>query len=791
MKLNFFSIILFFVLPFLLSAQQTVRGIITDKDSKETIPFANIIIKDSNPSIGTTADENGKFVLNNVPIGKQTFIVSIVGYETITLSNINVTAGKEVLLNIGLIENLESLDEVIITADKKKEKTVNEFATISARSLNIQEANKYAASFDDPARQVQNFAGVTGNGDDLNNEIVIRGNSPNTLLWRLEGVEIPNPNHFVYSTGGAVSMLSSNVLDKTDFFTSAFPAEYGNGLAGVFDLRFRKGNNKKRETTIDAGFLGLGIATEGYFSKKSDASYLLNYRYSTPSILESIGINLSEGGNLNYQDLNYNINLPTSKMGTFNIYGLYGKNTIKSSDTTSESEDGTPTTGNFESSSNNDVSTFITGIGHRIFLKDRTYLKTNISYSSEDANLKEETKNNGVIDPLSGSEFDSKIESFRLSSFINHKFNAKHTIRTGLTLSHLKEKTISYHIGSNAEGHLVPTNDKVSGNSNVFQSYFQWKYRATEKLTLNSGLHFLHFARTNSSAVEPRLGLNYKLNNKHSLNFGAGLHSRAERLSTYLVKADANTQFLNTNLKLSKALHYVLGYNWRLSKNTHFKVEAYYQDLFNLPVDNTGETGYTVINAQLFDVFNITDIPLTNDGKGRNYGIEFTLERFINKGFYYLTTLSLYDSKYKIGNSSYYNTRFNGNYVFNFLAGKEFKIGNKGNKTLGVNAKFNLTGGQRFTTIDEVASIANQTEIFSTTPFTEKVKDYYRLDIGINYQWNRKKTTHNLGLNIQNVTNRLNKTVPDYFYDDVTNKIIKTTTEQNGLLPVLKYSINF
>ncbi len=791
MKLRFFLLVVCIALPFSLLSQQTIRGVITDKDSKETIAFANIIVENSNPILETTSDENGNFILDNVPIGKQTFIVLFSGYENFTLSNINVTAGKEVVLEINLTENFKALDEVVVVAGNNKGKTVNEFATVSARTLDQEQAKLYAASFDDPARQVQNFAGVTGNGDDLNNEIVIRGNSPNTLLWRLEGVEIPNPNHFVYSTGGAVSMLSSNVLDKTDFFTSAFPAEYGNGLAGVFDLRFRKGNNKKRETTIDAGFLGLGIATEGYFNKKSEASYLLNYRYSTPSILDAIGIKLSESGNLNYQDLNYNFNLPTSKMGTFNIYGLYGKNTIKSTETATESEDGPLTTGNFETSSNNDVGTLITGIGHRIFLKDRTYLKTNISYSSEDANLKEETKNNGVIDPLSGSEFDSKIENFRLSSFLNHKFNAKHTIRTGVTFSHSKEKTISYHIGSNDLGHLVPTNDKVNGNTNVFQSYFQWKYRATNKLTLNSGLHFLYFGRTKSSAIEPRLGLNYKLNNKHSLSLGAGLHSRAERLSTYLIKADANDQFLNTNLGLSKALHFVMGYNWRLNKNTHFKAEAYYQSLFNLPVDNTGETSYNVINAQLFDVFNITDVPLTNDGKGRNYGIEFTLERFMNKGFYYLTTLSLYDSKYKIGNSSYYNTRFNGNYVFNFLAGKEFKIGNEGNKTLGINTKFNLTGGQRYTAIDEAASIADQSEIFSTTPFTEKVKDYYRLDLGLNYQWNRKKTTHTLSLNIQNVTNRLNKTVPDYFYDDVTNKILKTTTEQNGILPVLKYSINF
>ena len=762
-----------------------------DKDSKETIPFANILIKNVTPLLGTISDENGKFILKNVPIGKQTLIVTFLGYETITLSNLNVTSGKEVVLNIGLIEDFEKLDEVIVVGGRKKEETVNEFSSVSARSLNIEDANLYAASFGDPARQVQNFAGVTGNGDDLNNEIVIRGNSPNTVLWRLEGAEIPNPNHFVYSTGGAVSMLSSNVLDKTDFFTSAFPAEYGNGLAGVFDLRFRKGNNKKRETTIDAGFLGLGIASEGYFNKKSEASYLLNYRYSTASILESLGVNLSEGGNLNYQDLNYNIYLPTSKIGEFNVYGLYGKNTLKSSETASESEDGNPTTGNFQSTSNNDVSTFIAGIGHRIFLKDRTYLKTNISYSSDDADIREETKNNGIVDPLSVNRFDSKIEAFRLSSFINHKFNSKNTIRTGINLSHLKEKTISFHTGSNDIGHLVPTKDEANGNSNIFQSYVQWKHRATEKLTLNTGIHFLHFAKTKSSAVEPRIGLNYKLNSKHSLSLGAGLHSRAERLTTYFVKADDNTQFPNKNLKLSKALHYVLGYNWKINKHTHFKAEAYYQNLFNIPVDNTGETGFNVINARLFDVFNITNIPLTNDGKGRNYGIEFTLERFVNNGFYYLTTLSLYDSKYKIGNSNYYNTRFNGNYVFNFLSGKEFKIRGDSNKILAINSKFNLTGGQRFTAINREASIANQTEIYSIKPFTEKVKDYYRLDIGVNYQWNKKNTTHNLSLNIQNVTNKLNKTVPEYFYDDTTNKILKTTTEQNGLLPVLKYSINF
>jgi hypothetical protein len=791
MMFRFFLNALFLTLPMVLLAQQTVRGTITDKDSKQAIPFANILLKDSNPPIGTTSDENGKFTLSDVPIGKQTLILSFLGYETFTLPNINVTAGKEVVLEINLVEKFAQLDEVLIVGNRGKEIIVNEFATVSARTLNPEQANLYAASLGDPARQVQNFAGVTGGGDDLNNEIVIRGNSPNTLLWRLEGVEVPNPNHFTRLTGGSVSMLSANVLAKTDFFTSAFPAEYGNGIAGVFDLRFRKGNNQKRETTIDAGVLGLGFSTEGYFSKKSKASYLVNYRYSTLGILEKLGLNLTDGFNPTFQDLNYNINLPTTKFGTFNLYGLLGKNASNSSETEDEDIDGNPSTDNFTNKTESDESTFITGLGHRVFIKDQTYLKTNITYSSNDAKKNDVFQNSSVVGPLESESFDSKSEAFRLSSFINHKFNSKHTLRSGFTLSHLKEKNTLSFTDKNDDGTLSTSKDEINGTANVFQSYVQWKYRMTENFTLNSGLHFLHFGKTNSSAIEPRLGLNYKLNNVHSFSFGAGLHSRAEQLPIYLSKDATNTNFLNTNLKLSKALHYVVGYNWRINKNTLFKAEAYYQNLFDIPVDNSGQTGYTAINAQSSDIFEITGTPLTNDGKGRNYGLEFTLERFLNKGFYYLSTLSLYDSKYKVGNGNYLNTRFNGNYVFNLLSGKDFAVGTKGNKTFGINAKFVLAGGQRFTGIDEAASIAGQTAVFSTTPFTEKVKAYYRFDLGINYQWNKTKTTHNLSLNIQNITSRINTTELDYFFDKLNSRIVTTKSEQNGLIPVLKYSINF
>ncbi|MEM8888859.1 MAG: carboxypeptidase-like regulatory domain-containing protein, partial [Bacteroidota bacterium] len=273
-------------------SQQNIRGKVLDADAQTPIAFASIKLKDSQPLIGTNSDEKGSFRLKGVPLGRHTLIVTYIGYEPLVLPNVEVTAGKEVVLELQMTERVETLDAVTITDAQSKANSINEFSTLSARTLTIEEASRYAASIADPARQAQNFAGVANAGDDIYNDIVIRGNSPRGLLWRLEGIEILNPNHFASlgSSGGAVSMLSSNVLRASDFFTGAFPAEYGNALSGVFDLRFRTGNNEKREMTFGAGFMGLEFAGEGPFRKDSDASYLFNYRYSTLSILNHLGV---------------------------------------------------------------------------------------------------------------------------------------------------------------------------------------------------------------------------------------------------------------------------------------------------------------------------------------------------------------------------------------------------------------------------------------------------------------------------------------------------------------------
>ena len=273
---------------------QTVRGRVVDAVSQTPLVGVNVVVLNvGDVPLGASTDANGDYLITGVPVGRQTIKITYVGFEEQVIPNIVVTAGKEVILNIALTESVNSLDEVVIVADSREDKTAtnNDLAVVSARSFNVDDTKRYAGALGDPSRMAANFAGVVG-GNDSRNDIVVRGNSPQGMLWQLEGLNIPNPNHFgsLTSTGGPVSMLNNNNLDKSDFITSAFPAQYGDATAGVFDIRLRDGNNRKQEFVTQVGFNGFELGAEGPFSKNSKASFIANYRYSTLGVFDALGI---------------------------------------------------------------------------------------------------------------------------------------------------------------------------------------------------------------------------------------------------------------------------------------------------------------------------------------------------------------------------------------------------------------------------------------------------------------------------------------------------------------------
>ncbi|WP_026462362.1 TonB-dependent receptor [Adhaeribacter aquaticus] len=763
---------------------QTIRGRVIDKESQEPLIGASVAITNLNPVKGATTDADGNFKIEHVPVGRHTLKINYIGYEDQLISELLLGSGKELVLHIGLLEAINQIKEVVITSSGSQEKGVaqNEMATLSARSISVEETKRYAASVNDPARAAQNYAGV-GSTDDARNEIVVRGNSPKGILWRVEGIEVPNPTHFAEegASGGAISILSVNMLDNSDFYTGAFPAQYGNALSGIFDIRLRRGNNEKREYALQAGLLGLDFAAEGPFKKGYRGSYLVNYRYSTLAILNKIGVNIAGDATPKFQDLSWKINLPTTKAGVFSVWGLSGyseQNLEAVRDATKWKESWQHNDEKFNS------SMLATGISHTYSFKNNAYLESVISLSGSQNTYRRDSLSSTFTPNL---KYQQQFEhtALRTSLLYNQKFNARHTLRTGFIHS-----TIGFNLfseGVDNEDHQLKRYVDNDGRTGLYQAYAQWKYRIAPTLTLNTGLHAIRLGLNGSTSVEPRLGLKWNFSPTQSLGAAVGIHSRHETLSVYYAqKALANGQLVypNKNLNFTKARHYVLSYDHLVRQDLRLKVETYYQRLDHVPVYADPEIPEATLNAEA----GFTTDSLVNKGKGRNYGLEFTLEKFFTNNYYFLLTNSLYNSKYTALDGIERNTRFNGNYIVNFLAGKEYKVGRQDVNLFSANIKVSTAGGNRYTPIHlerskiEGKAIYNEAERYSL-----QANPYFRTDIRISYRKNKPKASYILSLDIQNVTNRLN--MYNRYYDNNTQSI-KTAT-MTGLIPILNYRVEF
>lgn len=764
---------------------QNVRGTIMDKVTQSSLPGASVKIINSDPLKGATTDVNGQFLLTNVPVGRISLEVSYIGYETIFINQLQVTSGKEVVLDLELQESIEQMSEVTVKANSNPQNASNNLALVSARGFDMEETNRYAGARNDPARMAQNFAGVSG-ANDSRNDIIIRGNSPSGVLWRLEGIDIPNPNHFgaLGTTGGPVSILNNNLLAKSDFMTSAFPAEYGNATAGVFDLKMRKGNSFKREHIFQVGFNGFELGTEGPIGKENGASYLLNYRYSTLALMDEVGLSPGTGNAVPYyQDFSAKIDVPTKKLGKFSLFAIGGKSNI---DLLGTEVDTTETDLYSEISQNiyNSAKMGVVGLSNTQYYNDDTYAIISLSadYSFTGNIVDSLSTENRNPQPFYRSNYG--LTKYRAQYHFHQKINAQHNYVAGFNYD-----VYSFNLQDSI--YRASTNDfrnlrDEQGISGLAQGFFQWQYRISEKLNATAGLHYQYFAFNGSQQVEPRLGVNYQLNQQNSLKFGYGLHSQLQVMPIYFLESQqpGNVR-TNENLDFTKSHHFVAGFNHQFARNFKLSSEVYYQHLYDVAVERNSSS-FSMLNAGAD--FGVPDVDsLVNNGLGRNYGLELTLEKSFSNHYYFLITTSLFESEYQGSDQKWRNTAFNSQYVLNGLFGREFELGSK-NRVLAVDIKSTYAGGQYVTPIDLEASRQAKEMVFDhENAYTVKNPDYFRTDFKISFRMNSKKLTHEWALDIQNVFNTQN--LFRRTYNPETEQIVDNY--QLGIFPIPQYRLTF
>ena len=778
---------------------QTIKGTIIDQQSEMPLIGATIQLVDVTQNIGTITDIDGYFVLPAIPLGRHTLQVGYLGYNGLTLPNIEVTAGKEVVLDIALEEAIEKLDEVVVTADVAKDKTQNELATISARTFSLEEVNRYSGGRSDVGRLAANFAGVS-TPDDSRNDIVIRGNSPTGVLWRLEGIPIPNPNHFstLGTTGGPVSALNPNLLKNSDFLTSAFPAEYGNALGGVFDLGFRSGNRDQSEYTFQMGAVsGLEAMVEGPLQQKNNGSYLVAARYSFVGLATAAGIDIGTNAVPNYRDIAFKVDLGKSKLGNFTLFGIGG-----SSDIDFLHDD--IVEGDLFAAADEDAfatSLFgVIGLKHNLIVDQRTYIRTVLGYTTSQ-NMFDQYRffnmNTDNEQRIKYFETDNVENRLSFSTFINRKFNAQWTARAGLLIENFQND-----IGANTreqrpdrDGDGIADFDPVyafDGAANLVQAYVQSQYKPSDRWTINMGLHAQYYNLNSAFVIEPRVAVNYHLSPTQTLNIGYGLHHQTQPIPIQLLQEEVslgNFAATNKDLDFTRSHHFVIGYDVKLGASWRGKVETYYQAISQVPVERFASS-FSILNIGADFGFPTDVVNLQNTGTGYNTGIELTIEKFFSKGFYGLLTTSVFDSKYKGNDGVERNTTFNNGYVFNVLAGKEFKLGSNNRYALTFDTKLTTAGGRYYTPVDLEASNIAQSEIFQEDlAYSERYDPYFRWDVKFGFKINstKRQLSHHFFMDIQNVTNKDNVFARQY--NRQTNEV--NTAYQLGFFPDFMYRVQF
>ena len=766
-------------------ATQTIRGQVCDIASGE--PMAGVTITVENgKTMGTVSDADGFFIITHVPVGRHSVRATYIGYEPVLLKEQLLSSGKELVLNLQMREDVSELGEVIVKPRVNKQMPLNEMAQVGARMFSVEEATRYAGGMADPARTASMFAGVATGG--ATNGISIHGNSPQMLQWRVEGVEVNNPNHFAEITeagGGIFTSLNGTVLANSDFLTGAMPAEFGNALSGAFDMKMRVGNNTKYEHAVQVGTLGVDFASEGPLAKGSKASYLVNYRYSFLEIAKKLHAINMENETLDYQDLSFKLNMPTANAGTFAVWftGLIDNYENKVPDV-SEWETLWDSNDSWSRQRNGAF-----GLTHTYRFKSAGTLHSSVAFTGDYRKL-------GVNDydeqMHQMPDMAGRNAQWNLIASLQHqhKCSPRYTMLNGVVHQHLNFHTWLDYI--DVVGGPLKRIYESEGNTGLTRLYSSHKLTLSRRLSAVAGVNVMWFNLNNQWLVEPRASIQYKTSSSSTLSLAYALNSRRETTDTYFVTLDdggadkARRSRVNEDLGLTRSHHLSVSFSQRFGENAMLKIEPYWQWLFDVPVEKG--TTYSIMNHRNF----FQDRALVNEGAGRNYGLDLTLEHYLKDGFYGMFTATLFKSEYRDAQGLWHHTRHDRGYITNILGGKEWMVGRARKNLFGLNGRLTMMGGDRYTPIPESISFEEVMqrpdksipEYEGLHPFSKQKGMNVGYAFSVKYTINKRHTAHHFILEYLQM-----RTFQGQTFDLRTHQIVDKFTSLT--FPNIAYRIEF
>ena len=757
-----------FILPFILfisfissiKAQeitQILRGRVIEAVSKAPISDAAITI--INTKFSTSANTEGVFQMEQIPVGRYRLTISSVGFQPLILTDILVESGKETVLEIVLNTSTTALDTFVYVAQSSDRSAIN-FPSVSLiEKLRFQ----YPATFADPARYASFAAGVATDNDQANN-LSIRGISPNAMQWYLQGAEIVNPNHLsnagtlsdkASANGGGVMILSAQLLENTTLFQGAIPPQYGNALAGALDMRLRKGNDSRRQNTVQLSLIGLDAATEGYFNKEKKASYLINYRYATIGLLSKLGVPLGDE-DINYQDLSFNLNFPTQKMGEFSIFGVGGM---------SENIFKAKKPGEWIADKDSQDISFkgrmgVLGLRHQVSLGKKMLWQSVFAASALD-DKRNAVGYNRLEQPTKVETIDNTHAKYFFKTEINSKLGGKPEQSRAFTEGSIglivKEEVVSNNtiskIFSNTSARLA------DGNGIWLIPYAQLGGELSDKWHYKIGVRGVYFSFNEKFSLEPSAILNYQTSENSFVQLNYSRQSQLIQPALYFAK-NSNKVYINRNLDFVKSDNIGLSFNKNFKNNIRINAEAFYQTYSNVYYNSDNST------SLLDDLNSLTAIS-NSLGTAQSIGLALNTSQNLSNGLFWQLNAAIFDALWKDKNDVERNLTYNSRYTSNALLGKEWTRGSRRNKFFGISGRAVLRGGFWQNGV--------------------QVKDYFRTDLNVYFKRNRKNWQSTIQLDIQNVTNRENEWTT--VFDRLQGRTI--AKKQLGLIPNVAYKVEF